>query len=442
MNSLEDEIRDALRSEAGRLREVRPLRLEPAPQRLRPVTAPRRARRLGAWVAPVTAAAAVITLAVSLVVARSAQPGPGAPVPNRSASPTATAVAVQVPQYDVGLDGENIDDNSPGLVISDSLTGRKLATVQAPKGTEFFGFAPAAAADDRTFIAGATVIRRPPFPPYPTTGPVAWYLIRFSPGSAHPARMTKLPIPASVRDLPALTTALSGDGRYLAVAFGSAGTTRQELRVYSVATGRLMHTWHMPDYQTFKAMKAIAALNWINGDETVAFTLSWNEDSDAQVRTLALSAGGSELLPASHAVWSQHVPIPPHGIITNSTPLPCRTPFLTTNGQAVVCANRSYSAKDKAITIQWLAYPIATPATAHVVGRLRVPVADGPSGMEVEWADPSGNVVIGYWMSMIVGPIKHGEGSMTMNSYIGVASNGGFSPLRYGSSAGGDILAF
>jgi hypothetical protein len=439
MSSLEDEIRDALRSEAGRLREVRPLRLQPAPQRL---TAPRRARRLRAWVAPVTAAAAVTALAIALVVARSAPPGPGAPVATSSASPTATAVAVHVPQYDVGLSGWNEDSNSPGLVVSDSLTGRKLATVQAPKGTEFFGITPAAAADDRTFVAGTTVIRRPPFPPYPTTGPVAWYLIRFSPGSAHPVRMTRLPIPASVRDLPVLTAALSGDGRYLAVAFGSAGTTRQELRVYSVATGRLTRTWRMPDSKTFNALQTITALNWINGDETVAFTLTWGVDTDAQVRTLALSAGDSELLPASHAVWSQHVPAPPHGVITNSTPLLCGAPFLTTDGQAVVCANRSYSAKDKTITIQWLAYPIATPATAHVVGRLRVPVADDPARMAVDWADPSGNVVIGYWMSSIFGPIKHGEGSLTMNSYIGVASNGGFIPLRYGSAVQGGILAF
>ena len=328
-------------------------------------------------------------------------------------------------------------------MVSDSLTGRKLATVQAPKGTEFFGITPAAAADDRTFIAGTTVIRRPPFPPYPTTGPVAWYLIRLSPGSAHPARMTKLPIPASVRDLPVLTTALSGDGRYLAVAFGSADTTRQQLRVYSVATGRLTRTWRMTDSKSVNSVQAITSLNWVNGDETVAFTLTWGEDTDAQVRTLALSAGGSELLPASHAVWSQHVPGPPHGRTTNSTPLLCGTPFLTADGQAVVCANRSYSAKDKTITIQWLAYPIATPATAHVVGSLRVPVKDDPSRMAVDWADPSGNVVIGYWMSSIFGPInKHGEGSLTMNSYIGVASNGGFSPLRYGSSIQGGILAF
>jgi hypothetical protein len=88
-----DEIRDALR-EAGRLREVRPLRLEPAPYRRAASARPRRALLRWAWLAPVTAAALVIAVAIALATVRTQQNGPAVP-----ALPQSSAARTTVPEY-------------------------------------------------------------------------------------------------------------------------------------------------------------------------------------------------------------------------------------------------------------------------------------------------------------------------------------------------------
>src|SRR6202034_238222 len=101
----------------------------------------------------------------------------------------------------------------------DARTGHELAVIPPPSGQTFSGVT--AAADDRTFVVmsydGAT---------QETT----WYLLRLTPGAAHPARLTKLP----VKPLRAQPTglALSPDGRELAIMFASF-----QLQVYSVSSG-------------------------------------------------------------------------------------------------------------------------------------------------------------------------------------------------------------
>jgi hypothetical protein len=73
VNTVEDKIRAATRAEAATLRELPPLRLPPAAGELPGPGAAgraRRARRFRTWVAPVTAAAAVVALAISLVIVR------------------------------------------------------------------------------------------------------------------------------------------------------------------------------------------------------------------------------------------------------------------------------------------------------------------------------------------------------------------------------------
>ncbi len=105
MSSLEDEIRGALRTEATRLREARPLHL-PSPaahDEPRPVPRTSLARRLSAWRGPLAAAAAVVIIAAVLVIVRSvgnehaapvAPPTPiaGAPLP-ADATPRCTAAS-------------------------------------------------------------------------------------------------------------------------------------------------------------------------------------------------------------------------------------------------------------------------------------------------------------------------------------------------------------
>ena len=238
---LEDEIRDALHSEAGRLREVRPLRLEPAPYALGRRAAPRRARSRWTWLAPVTAAALVIALAVALVIVRTDQNGPA--VPPAAPQP---ATPTTFPRYYAALEQTDNDGNAARLVVGDSVTGKTLAAFRAPAGASFEGTTLAGTPDDRTWVVAETLgQRKPPYPPWATDGPTTWYQLRLSPGSARQVTMTRLAIVTSASDLPVTEADLSPDGRYLAVASGDAGTQRVDLRAYSVVTGRLVHAWTM-----------------------------------------------------------------------------------------------------------------------------------------------------------------------------------------------------
>ena len=79
MSREEDAVRATTRAIAATVREVPPLRLEPAPGTLRsPRRAPRRVPhgggpRLPSWLAPLAAAAVVVAVAVALVLIRGNQ---------------------------------------------------------------------------------------------------------------------------------------------------------------------------------------------------------------------------------------------------------------------------------------------------------------------------------------------------------------------------------
>ncbi len=106
MSREEDLIRSTTRAIASTVREVPPLRLEPAADELRsPARAPRRARggsgrqrRWWSWGAPLTAAAVVVALAIALVLVRD--------IPNGgvvSPSPATSTGPGGVPRYYVAL---------------------------------------------------------------------------------------------------------------------------------------------------------------------------------------------------------------------------------------------------------------------------------------------------------------------------------------------------
>jgi len=138
------------------------------------------------------AAAAVTALAVSLATLHPARHAP--------AAPAAPAVSSALPEYYAALDDPSgpITQLLPGqrqtpvrVLVGDDRTGKLIATVNPPKGETFAGLT--AAADDRTFVVAAEQF--PLKPVYPSASPVAWYLVRLAPGRAHPATLTRLPIP-------------------------------------------------------------------------------------------------------------------------------------------------------------------------------------------------------------------------------------------------------
>jgi hypothetical protein len=102
--------------------------------------------------APVTAAAAVVAVALSLVIVREISNGPVVP-------PAGSGSASGVPRYYGAISGAKfgwyayapLTVQPNDLVVGDTVTGKKLATIGAPTGTEWEGVT--AAADDRTFAA-------------------------------------------------------------------------------------------------------------------------------------------------------------------------------------------------------------------------------------------------------------------------------------------------
>src|SRR6185437_15861914 len=106
MSTLEDEIRDTLRSEAARLREVRPLQLPPAAAAHEPQAVPRAswARWLRAWQGPAVAVAVVALVAGTLVILKSLRNEPGtAPVASSSPIAGPSAAADAIPRYYVAF---------------------------------------------------------------------------------------------------------------------------------------------------------------------------------------------------------------------------------------------------------------------------------------------------------------------------------------------------
>jgi hypothetical protein len=221
MSREEDLIRSTTHAIASTVREVPPLRLEPATGELRsPARAPRRPRsangrqrRWWSWGAPLTAAAVVVALAIALVVIKDIPDG-GAVSP----SPTTGAGPGGAPRYYAAITtfsgsvqfvagkekvvagkekvvaGKEKDTVRDGIVVGDSVTGARIAKIEAPADVTFVSVT--AAADDRTFVVFAltssTGSLALPLKGATLTG--RWYEVRIAPGTANPARLSPLPI--------------------------------------------------------------------------------------------------------------------------------------------------------------------------------------------------------------------------------------------------------
>jgi hypothetical protein len=422
MSALEDEIRDTLRSEAARLREVRPLQLPPAAAAHEPQAVSRASwvRWLRVWQGPAVAVAVVTLVAGTLVILKSLRNEPATdPVASTSPVESSTSAADgAAPRYYVEL-GWARSAKSWAIIVGDRQAGKTIATFPLPKGGTLFNAGVSGAADDRTFVVSAA-------PSSGVTGPPTWYLVRIFPGSADPVRITKLSIefPANegVREI-----ALSGDGTEVAVVSMTGNAAFKDgvpltLRVYSVATGRLRHSWSAGISATAGNPEPIADLSWV-GDSTVGFAVTYSPEVRETVRTLDVSKTGTNLLADSRLVWSQYVPAAPHG--TRNAPHACDTPFLAGNGQAVVCGNSTYSPGDKRLSAVWLAYPLATPTRPRVIGSVQEPVSvSGFNGkISVDWTNASGTEVIGSW-NPSVQVVDHGETATEVTNYTGVIGNG------------------
>ena len=442
MSPIEDEIRDALRSEASSLREVPPLSLPAAlaPGRSRPLPRAWRAR-WGAWLVPVAAAAVVVLVAAGLVAVKSLGNGSAAPAVSSGPIAGPALAADAAPRYYVYV-GEAKNPATgklpgPAIVVGDRKAGKMIAAYPLPGGKALpvnayglvYGTAVSGAADDRTFVVYDAVSGT-----YAAAGqrpgslPPTWYLVRIFPGSAGPVRVTTLPIrfPAGERINGGPSTgtisggpypgiALSGDGTELAVVAVPKAGSQLVLQVYSVATGQLQHSWPTGvNVPSSGNIQPITGLSWVS-DSTLGFTLTKIPGVSEEVRTLDVTTASGNVLADSRVVWSQDVPAKPPGAQGKEDPTrplqvpghACDTPVLTGNGQAVVCGNSTYSGPDKRLTAVWLAYPLATPTKPRVIGSFREPanITAFYGSIAVDWTNPSGTVVIGSWESLrVTGP--------------------------------------
>ena len=177
-------------------------------------------------------------------------------------------------------------------------------------------------------------------------------------------------------------------------------------------------------------------LSWV-GDGTVGFAVTDTPGVREEVRTLDTGAAGTSLLAASRVVWSQYVPAPPHGSNPAHAPQACSTPFLTGDGQAVVCATSSYSVRDKRLSAVWLAYPLATQARPLVIGSVPQPADVSTfSFLTVEWTNPSGTEIIGSWNPSVVTGSGGGQ-TTTVTNFTGFIGHGAVRP--FGPVIGPDV---
>jgi hypothetical protein len=401
--NVEDRVRAATRERAHLVRDVCPLDL--------PAVRPARLSRLpgvrwSKWLAPVTAAAVVVALAVTTVALREVRNGPSV-TPAASAKPgtPVIAAAAVLPKYYAALDdlsGAAFDDKKitqpVGVVVNDTITGQRIATVAPPKGQTFTGLT--AAADDHTFVV-ATASLPVPDGEY-STAPVAWYLLRIAPGTAKAATLTKLSIPGQPTGTEVSGIALSPDGSELAVMFqrgvwGVGGKTGPlTLSVYSVSTGTALRTWTQPTkgfpagYGWYWGRYSNSSITWLAGGRSLAFDDGTNSGangpplpaafSGVKIRTLDVTRPGGDLLADSKVVYAPAN----HG---------CMTLQLTADGKTVFCGayGGNFKKKSSANDPEVFAYSVAT-GRARLVYRFKGVYNIGLAN--VLWASPDGSALV------------------------------------------------
>jgi hypothetical protein len=430
-----------------------------------------RDRRWRTWLAPVTAAAVVIALAIALVVVKNLPNGDAVPGNPASAAspggPSRPAVGpggapryyVALRSLDVGAAAKLSNFARYGIVVGDSLTGKTLATFAPPAGTTFQNVS--AAADDRTFAVFAVTSSTGTFMPMKSMLSGSWYEVRLAPGTAQPARLSRLPIKpwswvatgnpyADASPGQIYATALSGSGRELAVAdvpgLPGAGVQPQgwqEVKVFSVATGRLLHDWTGNDPGA-KLMTVVGssmagvpegtpALTWIDGDQALALATSSDESNKVTgvVRRLNVTGPVSGNLVSSGSIaWSGALPW--GGSATCFTPASW-PPLIGASGNTITCTTFATTATGVG-RIDIITQPLAAGATAASQARLDYQVTWPSRLVNGKLVNPGGDAGV-LWASpsagtLIVESVPGGNLSPPKDAYFGVVSNGKYTPLR------------
>jgi hypothetical protein len=448
MTREEDLIRSTTHAIASTVREVPPLRLERAADEQRsPARAPRRARgsadrprRWRSWAVPLTAAAAVVALAISLVIIKD-MPN-GSPVPNS----TSSSVPAGVPRYYVALKQLAGDMNGSNqrndIVVGDSLTGKILATFAPPAHTAFESVT--AAADDRTFVVFAVTSSNGSFqaPVKGSTMTGSWYAVRLAPGTTHPARLTLLPIkpltaPASPENygyaneeldqlIDSFGSVLSGSGQELAVPEWTPPHGWLAVKVFSVATGQLLHDWTAKSF-------VYSSLTWVDGDRELALGGSTvnvhaaNPVTNVKVYEWPVADSDSDnLLANSKVVWDPRPGKAQARFEYCFQGAGGGTVLISPDGKTINCGlGQAQSADDVA---GFYTYPLTVSPTVAAQGSVDALLTlRGPAlySADILWASPSGDTLVGALI-----PLENSQAAAGIGLRIGVINDGKFTPLR------------
>jgi hypothetical protein len=413
--SVEERLRAAARARTDVVSGVRPLELPdelPAPARRT-----RHASRWFSWGAPIAAAALVTALALTLALLRQAGgPRPGPSVPASGAS------AASIPRYYVELAYTGSTSAQMKAIVGDDRTGRKVAVLNPTASQNFYGVT--AAADDRTFVV--MNYRN-------TTQQTTWYLLRIAPGTAHPARMVKLPIKPLVAHVSGL--ALSPDGRELAIMYRTATTATNAktfLTVYSMSSGAALNTWRTngPNNGLIGGDGNGAGLSWVHGDRSVDFR--WQippvksksgmfTPGRATLRALDVTAGGHDLMADSGLVVQ--LPMGATHKQARTWTEPCANALAAGDG-TVVCgpAGGSYASGVEArVLLSFASLSAATGKPKHVLYTYQDQVLN--ANFEVLWTDPAGSRAITLLLLALKGE------KVPASDKFGVVGGGRFTPL-------------
>jgi len=429
---LAEETAAAMRDFAHTVTEAPPLRLaagfsSAGTRRRTPGT-----RRWWTWLAPVSAAAAVAALAVAPVVIRDMPPGGAETVPvSVGVVPTANSTVANpgtsgtggTPRYYAAIQHKTI--TSPGkppegttvLTLGDSLTGETLAVIGAPSGVKLLNVA--AAADDRTFVVagradsgGSTVIKL--YKTYLELG--------------RPSTMTLLPItPQPVGYAKSVLmigdtfpVALSSSGTELALSEFS-GTSGLAVKVFSVATGRLLRQWTTTDPSlALPGLAMTPTLTWIDDDRALALATVGQATRSGKVyvqrqtvRRLDLDGPASGDLIADSTVL-RNVQLGgnnPCGVFLN------RPSVISADGKTFTCSTDS----------SFVTYPLGAGAAGARPGRVDLSIRDANFVSVPLWASAAGDTIIAEWQVLSDGNAQaNGKSAL-----IAVISHGQVTPLRF-----------
>ena len=443
--SIEDRVRTATEATAATVHEIRPLILpvEESPARTQRFRSLRTRRSWSGWLVPLAAAVAVMAVAATLVAVRNpphaADKASAGPAASHSTGPTPVAAPADpeaVPGYFVaisnfaptgrlpapGQSGTVAPPRPDSVVVGDTLTGHRLATITPPAGSTFIGVT--GASDDRTFLLDSVpVSTRSGF--LSATEQRTWYLLKIRPGATPVTTLTKLnfPVPSGA-DISGIS--LSPDGTKLAAFYqlprsgdGFPYSGPFTLAVYSVPSGTVVRSWTGTDpfhgslgYGSDGPPDRNDLLSWTSDGQRLAFDYRSSTDPHSDslyLREVNLSNPGNDLFADSAVVATIAGPTP-----TDKSKIWCDSLGITGDGRTALCGAEMPKAPQVGATLDAVTEPgpwvgCASPADAAYPGIAEIsltsdklarvlyefrPSCMGAGTATILWSSPSGNTVL------------------------------------------------